>query len=83
MVRGQRQSVFALAGRSVVSINDYSSQGGAQRLEGVGTGVIWDRYGHGARQQPGGRNLPAAAWLPPLLSHSHSCHHTVPIRVQL
>jgi hypothetical protein len=36
------QSVFALASRSVVSINDYSRD----VLEGVGTGVVWDVYGH-------------------------------------
>jgi len=41
------QSVFALASRSVVSINDYKNQGGAELLEGIGTGFVWDQYGHG------------------------------------
>lgn len=41
------QSVFALASRSVVSINDYRNQGGAELLEGIGTGFVWDQYGHG------------------------------------
>lgn len=41
------QSVFALASRSVVSINDYSTQGDGELLEGVGTGFVWSRYGHG------------------------------------
>lgn len=41
------QSVFALASRSVVSINDYSVQGGREVLEGIGTGFLWDQYGHG------------------------------------
>jgi hypothetical protein len=40
------QSVFALAARSVVSINDYKQQGGADVFEGVGTGFVWDKYGH-------------------------------------
>lgn len=40
------QSVFALAARSVVSINDYKQQGGAEIFEGVGTGFVWDKYGH-------------------------------------
>jgi hypothetical protein len=40
------QSVFALAARSVVSINDYKQQGGADIFEGVGTGFVWDKYGH-------------------------------------
>lgn len=40
------QSVFALASRSVVSINDYKNQGGAELLEGIGTGFVWDQYGH-------------------------------------
>lgn len=40
------QSVFALAARSVVSINDYKQQGGAEVFEGVGTGFVWDKYGH-------------------------------------
>jgi hypothetical protein len=40
------QSVFALAARSVVSINDYKQQGGAEIFEGVGTGFVWDRFGH-------------------------------------
>jgi hypothetical protein len=41
------QSVFALAARSVVSINDYNNTGGAELLEGIGTGFVWDQYGHG------------------------------------
>lgn len=40
------QSVFALAARSVVSINDYKVQGGGELLEGIGTGFVWDQYGH-------------------------------------
>eukprot|EP00882_Tetradesmus_deserticola_P033058 GHRQ01037729.1.p1 GENE.GHRQ01037729.1~~GHRQ01037729.1.p1 ORF type:complete len:161 (+),score=42.79 GHRQ01037729.1:593-1075(+) len=40
------QSVFALAARSVVSINDFKQQGGAEIFEGVGTGFVWDSYGH-------------------------------------
>lgn len=40
------QSVFALAARSVVSINDYNNRGGAELLEGIGTGFVWDQYGH-------------------------------------
>lgn len=40
------QSVFALASRSVVSINDYKQQSGADLFEGVGTGIVWDQYGH-------------------------------------
>lgn len=40
------QSVFAIASRSVVSINDYKVQGGAEIMEGVGTGIVWDKYGH-------------------------------------
>jgi hypothetical protein len=38
--------VFALAARSVVSINDYKLQSGAEILEGIGTGFVWDQYGH-------------------------------------
>jgi hypothetical protein len=45
------QSVFALAARSVVSINDYNNRGGAELLEGIGTGFVWDQYGHGGLQQ--------------------------------
>lgn len=45
------QSVFALASRSVVSINDYRNQAGAELLEGIGTGFVWDQYGHGKRRQ--------------------------------
>lgn len=30
-----------------MSINDYSSKGGAELLEGIGTGFVWDQYGHG------------------------------------
>eukprot|EP00878_Enallax_costatus_P012781 GHUV01013348.1.p1 GENE.GHUV01013348.1~~GHUV01013348.1.p1 ORF type:complete len:222 (+),score=21.37 GHUV01013348.1:78-743(+) len=40
------QSVFAIASRSVVSVNDYKLQGGAEIFEGVGTGIVWDKYGH-------------------------------------
>eukprot|EP00775_Hariotina_reticulata_P008857 gene8857-9036_t len=32
--------------RSVVSINDFKQQSGAELFEGVGTGVVWDKYGH-------------------------------------
>ncbi|WIA15559.1 hypothetical protein OEZ85_002190 [Tetradesmus obliquus] len=31
---------------TVVSINDYKQQGGAEIFEGVGTGFVWDKYGH-------------------------------------
>lgn len=40
------QTVFAIASRSVVSINDYRRQNGAEIFEGVGTGIVWDQYGH-------------------------------------
>jgi hypothetical protein len=50
------QSVFALAARSVVSINDYKQQAGAEIFEGVGTGFVWDKYGHGEWLRLAGKN---------------------------
>jgi hypothetical protein len=43
------QNVFLLTSRSVVSINDFKQQNGAEVFEGVGTGIVWDKYGHGKR----------------------------------
>ncbi|KAF8057906.1 DEGP5 [Scenedesmus sp. PABB004] len=40
------QGVFALAARSVVSVNDYVTQGSGRVMEGVGTGFLWDAAGH-------------------------------------
>jgi hypothetical protein len=38
--------VFDEASASVVSIINYKIEGGIQVSEGVGTGVIWDKYNH-------------------------------------
>ena len=38
--------VFEQASPSVVSIINYKIQGGIRVVEGVGTGVIWDQFGH-------------------------------------
>jgi hypothetical protein len=49
----EAQSVYALAARSVVSINDVRNSGGAELLEGVATGIVWDKYGHGEMDPEG------------------------------
>lgn len=38
--------VFEAANQSVVSIVNYKPEGGVQVQDAVGTGVIWDRFGH-------------------------------------
>ena len=38
--------VFELASPSVVSIINYKVENGVRVAQGVGTGVVWDRYGH-------------------------------------
>jgi hypothetical protein len=58
------QGVFALASRSVVSINDY---GATHQLEGVGTGFVWSKYGHSECVRPG--RVARGAWQLPLPVH--------------
>jgi S1-C subfamily serine protease len=38
--------VFDKASKSVVSIIDYSIRGGTEVQDGLGSGFIWDSYGH-------------------------------------
>ena len=38
--------VFELASPSVVSIINYKVENGVRVAQGVGTGVVWDQYGH-------------------------------------
>ena len=40
------QDVFTASTQSVVSLSDYQVSGGDEKLEGVGSGFVWDKYGH-------------------------------------